>query len=200
MNKEEKDFWKRYVRWTLDDIDICYKHKANVGAAKLICAAVDALGSFYVGRGYENDEQKIRAKGGSGKSGIVRAGSRDAFIAFVSNYMPEIKKFILRIEDVGKKNGAELLYDHFRNGLIHEGLPGIGLGIIRKRDKRFFLPAEGFVALVNLPALKATFKQAVRKYSKSLNDDSQPERLHRWRDRYLYLKRFRMKNFRPDKK
>jgi len=200
MNKEEKVFWNRFTRWTLADIDTCYKYKANVGAAKLICAAVDAIGSFYAGRGYENDEQKIRPKGGSGKSETTRAGSRDAFIAFVSNYMPEIKKFILRIEDVGKKNGAELLYDHFRNGLIHEGLPNIGLGIVRRKDKKVLLPAEGYVALVNLPALKTTFKQAVKEYSKSLNDNSQPERLHRWRDRYLYLKRFRMKNFRPDKK
>lgn len=196
MNKEEKEFWNRFIRWTLNDIDTCFKYKANVGAAKLICTAIDSFGSFYIGRGFENDEQQVRPKGGSRSSRPTKAGSRDAFVSFISNYMPEINKFILSIEGIGKKNGSELLYDHFRNGLIHGGLPGIGLGIVRKRDKKVLLPSKGYIALINLPALKSVLKVAVKHYSKDLSNNGLPERLRRWRDRFNYLKLFRVKKFR----
>lgn len=196
MNGEEKNFWKRFVEWTLADIDICLKYKANVGAAKLICAAIDSFGSFYIGRGFKSKENDVRPKGGSGHTQAEKAGSRDAFIAFVSNYMPNLKKFVLGIEGIGRKNGAELLYDHFRNGLIHEGLPEIGIGIARKRDKRILLSAEGYIALVNLFPLKSALKSAVKQYTKELNAKNQPERLQRWRDRFNHLKRFKIKKFR----
>lgn len=196
MNPEEREFWNRLKRWTLNDIDICLGHNANVGAAKLMCCAIESFGSFYIGRGFNEDERRVRPKGGSGENRASRVGVKNAFVAFVKNYISELNSFILRIEGLGKKNGGELLYDHFRNNLIHEGSPSIGIGIIREEGNRILVRAEGYIALVNLLALRNALERAITSYDGGLNDEAQPERLRRWRDRYNDLKRFKMGGFR----
>jgi len=195
MNKKETVFWEQFIKWTLDDIDVCIKYNANVGAAKLICSAIDSFGSFYVGRGFMGDENRVRPKGGSGNTD-EKSGVRDAFVAFGSNYMSDLKTFIVTIDGLGKKNGVEILYDHFRNGLIHAGMPGIGLGIVRNDDQNVFLRKDGFVAMVNIIALRSALDCGLKKFTVDLNDSNQPERLVRWRDRYSSLELFYLKKFR----
>lgn len=196
MNTEEKYFWKKFIKWTLDDIDVCIKHDANAGAAKLMCAAIDSFGSFYVGKGFEGDENKVRPQGGSSNTSSEQSGVRKAFIAFGSNYLYELKTFIIRIDGLGKKNGVEILYDHFRNGLIHAGMPEVGLEIIRENDQEILLQKNGYIALINIIALRSSLSSGLEKFTADLNDKNQPERLIRWRDRYVHLKRFSIKNFR----
>ena len=46
MNNQERLFWKQFKRWHLDDIERAIKAEAYVGAAKLICCAIDAFAGF----------------------------------------------------------------------------------------------------------------------------------------------------------
>lgn len=194
MNKEEKYFWDSFKRWTIDDIDICFKYKANVATAKLICCAIDAFGSFYIGRGFRGRESLVRPGGGSGSSNPEKKGSRDAFVAFSSNYIYEAKNLVIKVGGK-KKNGTEFLYDNFRNGLIHGGVPSGGVGIVRTKSKKIFVGISAQGILINLRPFKTSLKQAIRSYDKDLKDLNQPERLKRWRDRYRYLKLFNLRHF-----
>lgn len=186
MNSIEKNFWDTLKHWVLDDIDVCLDHNANVGATKLIFSAIEVFGSFYVGRGYKNNENLVRAKAGSGKQ-VEKAGSKKAFKAFVKSYLPEFNKVIFNIN--GKRiKAADLLYTHFRCGLIHEGVMKVGTGIVKENWRDLFVPApKGFLTFLNIHAMRDYLRTAVNSFDKDLSDLNQPERLRRWGDRYKFL-------------
>ena len=195
MNEEEKNFWDLFKAWTLNDINICFKNRANIATVILICCAIDAFGSFYIGRGFMGKENLVRPSGGSGGSKPEEAGSRNAFVAFASNYIPEAKGFVIKL-GTKKKNGTEFLYDNFRNGLIHGAIPHGGVGIVRKRDRKIFVGVSQYGYLINIRPFKTALRRAVEQYDRDLRDSKQPERLVRWRDRYRFLQLFNLKHFR----
>ncbi len=49
MNNQERVFWEKFIRWHLDDIERAINAEAYVGAAKLICCAIDAFAGFRFG-------------------------------------------------------------------------------------------------------------------------------------------------------
>ncbi len=195
MNKKEKEYWENYIKWTLEDIDLCMNNHAYLAAAKLICLAIDSLGSFYVGRGYKGNEKCTRPKGGSGLSQQEPCGPKKAFVAFVSNYMPQFKDSVVIIGEK-QKNGANFLHDHFRNGLVHEGLPDAGVAIIDDDDNaKLFPKGKKFILAINIKPFWKVFKLALEKYNADISDPNQPERLSRWHDRYNYLQTFNVHSF-----
>lgn len=155
MNRQEKEFWERFKRWHLDDIEKAVKAGAYVGAAKLICCAIDALSGFRFGA-------------------ATYAGSKFRFISFMKEFMPRFKYRLLAKsggEVRYKRSVLEMFYKSFRSGLIHEGLPGVGTGVFRDEDVHllFRTPTPDRLE-INIFALSAYLKFAFKEYEKKLNN------------------------------
>ncbi len=118
MNEQEKLFWEQFKRWHLNDIEKTIQAGAYVGAAKLICCAIDALSGFRFGATEYN-------------------GSKYRFVNFMKEFMPRFRYRLLaksRGKVLYKRSILELFYNNFRSGLIHEGLPGIGTGVFYEKN------------------------------------------------------------------
>ena len=216
MTKEEKAFWEKFKRWHLESIDRCIANDVNFGAATLILITIDALGGFYKGLIEKEVEEIYKCKKcGSQKKirkkkWLVRVGgnrvnpakkiysidgikyeesnSRDVFVNFIKNYMRDFFKEVQ--EGTKKKRAVEILYSHFRNGLVHESGPKIGTGVYRSYSPELFksYPKQKIFMAINLLSFRDRFVKAFYDYEKDLFNEKQPERLKRWRDRFDYLK------------
>lgn len=217
MTKQEKSFWEKFKRWHLGSIDRCIANDVNFGAATLILTTIDALGGFYKGLIEKEiieiykcrkcgDKKRLKRKkwlvrmGGNRTNpankiytinGInyEESNSKGAFVNFIKNYMRDFFEMVQK--GTKKKRAVEILYSHFRNGLVHEGGPKIGTGVYRNYTPELFKPNPGqkiFMA-INLLSFRDRFVKALYDYEKDLFDiENQPERLNRWRDRFNYLK------------
>ena len=134
MNKNEKEFWKQYKRWYLDDIQKCIDSNANFGAMTLILTTIDALGGFYKGlvKREVNEvyicskckttknvkkEKLLVLQGGKRNKPTVpifnisgqnyeESSNRDVFVGFIKDYM---HNFFQKIQQ-GTKKGELLKY------------------------------------------------------------------------------------------
>jgi len=216
MTEEERLFWEQFKRYHLEDIDRCIANNANFGALTLILITIDALGGFYKGliekeieEVYECKNCRIRRRNKK-KKWVVRVGgnrvdlakktyiingikyeesnSRDVFVNFIKNYMRDFFKEVQK--GTRKKRAVEILYSHFRNGLIHEGVPKIGTTVYRRYTPELFesYPHQEIFMRINLLSFRDRFLKALYDYERDLFDINQPERLKRWRDRFNYLK------------
>jgi len=154
MNRQEKEFWARFKRWCLQDIEKAIQVEAYVGAAKLICCAIDALSGFRFGA-------------------TSYAGSKFRFISFMKEFMPRFK-YRLVAKSGGKvlykRSILEMFYDNFRSGLIHEGLPGIGTGVFKNEDTHLLFRTPTPEKLeINIFGLFEYLKFAFGEYEKKLN-------------------------------
>ncbi|MBI4078965.1 MAG: hypothetical protein HY429_01570 [Candidatus Levybacteria bacterium] len=154
MNEQEKEFWEKFKRWNLDDIERTIKTEAYVGAAKLICCVIDALAGFRFGA-------------------VSNQGSKFRFISFVKEFMPKFKYRLLAKRNgivIYKRSILEMLYNNFRSGLIHEGLPGIGTGIFRDENihSLFRIPKPDKLE-INVLGLFEYLKFALSEYEGKLN-------------------------------
>jgi len=203
MTKQEKTFWEKFKRWHIESIDRCIANNVNFGAATLILTTIDALGGFYKGliEKKVNRKKKLLVRMGGSRANPPKkiytikgvkyeeSSSRDVFVNFIKNYMRDFFEEVQK--GTRKKRAVEILYSHFRNGLVHEGGPKIGTGVYRNYSPELFksYPKQKIFMAINLLSFRDRFVKALYDYEKDLFDiKNQPERLKRWRDRFNYLK------------
>lgn len=156
MNNKEIFFWNKFKRWHLNDIEKAIKADANVGAAKLICCALDALAGFRFGATkYE--------------------GSKSRFLSFVKEFMPAFKRR-LKLKSGGiilyRRSVLEMFYNNFRSGLVHEGLPGIGTEIIKDKNKNLlYITPTPDLLQINILGLFEYLKVTFDTYDKRLKSE-----------------------------
>lgn len=196
MNDEQKDIWERFKRWHLDDIDKCLAIQANYAATKTMLSFIDALGAFYGGL-IEHRGKSYVLPGGNrkhiGKTKQMNSkiyeqtSTKKQFLNFVKNYMTEFFKY--KVVSGNKQiRLSDILYDHFRCGMIHEGHPKYGTGIIRENSRVIAYENYGGVRVaLNILTLRDMLRNAVFSYEKDLADQDQKERMIRWLERYNYL-------------
>lgn len=214
MTKQEKEFWEKFKRWHLESIDRCIANDVNFGAITLILITTNALGGFYKGliekevtEVYEckkyNNKRKVKKKkwlvrvGGSRANPAKKiyfingikyeeSSNRDVFVNFIKNYMRDFFREVQK--GTKKKRAVEILYSHFRNGLVHEGGPKIGTGVYRSYSPELFksYPQQKIFMAINLLSFRDRFVKALYDYERDLF--GLKERLTRWRDRFNYLK------------
>ncbi|OGY15518.1 MAG: hypothetical protein A2784_02310 [Candidatus Chisholmbacteria bacterium RIFCSPHIGHO2_01_FULL_48_12] len=169
MNNQERLFWKQFKRWHLDDIERAIKAEAYVGAAKLICCAIDAFAGF--------------------RFGAVRyPGSKFRFISFVKEFMPNFKYRLLAKRNgrvIYKRSILEMLYNNFRSGLIHEGLPGVGTNIFEDQNTNLlFKTPKPDMLEINILGLFEYLKFAIGEYEKRLTEK---DILNSFRERFKFI-------------
>jgi hypothetical protein len=219
MDQQEKEFWDKLKRWHLDDIDICLANGANYAATKTMLSLIDALGGFYGGlvekevneiyecknckkqKFFKKKKYLVRA-GGGGRSkniktynvdGVIyeESGSKKEFLNFVNNYINEFYK--IKIKSKTKKwRAAEILYDHFRCGLIHEGHSKFGTGITNYNDMEIFKYDLGVPIALNIVCLRDLVRRAIFEFEKDVFHKKIKERVIRWEDRFNYLSELKL--------
>lgn len=193
MNAQELDFWEKLKRWHLDDIDICIGNGANYAATKMMLTLIDILGALYGGLVQKGDNYYVLAGGGRGNAKTVvidkvtyeKSGTKAQFKNFVKNYMHEFYEIFISTNNK-RIRAVEVLYNHFRCGLVHEGHSKYGTGIIRENNDQL-ISQRGLYITLNILALRDLVRKAMFNFEKDLNDNKQPERMIRWRIRYKYL-------------
>lgn len=168
-NKQEKEFWEKLKRWHFDDIEKAISAKAYVGAAKLICCAIDAFAGFRFGA-------------------VTYQGSKFRFISFVKEYMPKFKYRLKAKKNrsvIYKRSILEMVYNNFRSGLIHEGLPGVGTAIFKDQNTSilFKTPTPDMLK-INILGLFEYFRFAIGEYEKRL---IQKDILEKFRNRLNFV-------------
>lgn len=161
MDENEKDFWEKFKKWQIDDIQIAINCKSYVSAAKLICCAIDSIAGFRFGANSNH-------------------GSKFRFTNFVKEFMPSFKTRLKctkpRVKDglvvwetQYKRSVIEMFYNNFRSGLIHEGLPGIGTEIVFYHNtKVLFSSPNADLVRFNILGLFEYLKNALEVYEKRL--------------------------------
>lgn len=178
MTEEEKEFWENYKKRALEGIEDLLKRRKRIAAAKLIFIAIENFGSWRLGR----DEKGKVLPGGGGRSTseIIRLGyevkkNHEAFDCFLKEYIKDHSKEFFDERDV--------LWNSFRNGLIHDGIVANGHSVtlsgnmIKKSNGRVFVNAKKLFDLIK--------NKSLPKYDRELDDFV----LNRWRKRYKYLKK-----------
>lgn len=169
MNTQEKEFLERFKRWHLDDIEKAIHAEAYVGAAKLICCAIDAFSGFRFGA-------------------VNYQGSKPRFISFVKEFMPKFRYRLLAKRNgrvIYKRSILEMLYNNFRSGLIHEGLPGIGTNIFKdEKLNLLFKTPKPDILEINILGLFEYLKSAIGEYEKRLTE---VEVLNNFRERLKFI-------------
>ncbi|MBI5071885.1 hypothetical protein HZB93_03285 [Candidatus Falkowbacteria bacterium] len=196
MNEEEKEFWEKLKRWHLDDVDICIGNNANYAASKMMLTLIDILGAFHGGMiRYKSKyyvlpggkrKQKSKTIKIEGKN-YEQTTNKEQFLSFLKNYIHEF--YEIKVKHGSKeKRAAEILYDHFRCGLVHEGHSKLGTGLARINNAEPIINKDGLLVL-NILALRDLVRRATFKFEKDLNKEKM---LKRWRERYNFLtKEFR---------
>jgi len=161
MNYDEKKFWENYKKKLVNPIDVLIENHHDIAATKLILSGIDSLAGFYAGR--------------------VRSGSvRKTFIDFVEEYMPKfdsikftgVKLINFKTKKEIKKP-SEILYDIFRNDLIHDGTLGIGVEVYRDKDIRILWAGSGIdIFRINILGFFEYYKKAIKEYEKDLFTDN----------------------------
>lgn len=200
MNDVQKDFWDKLKRWHLDDIDICLANNANYAATKTMLSFIDVLGAFYGGLIEHKGKYYVLAGGGSrtkkrikiNKKLYEESGTKKQFLNFTKNYLNEFFQYKLKVKSK-KVNLAGILYDHFRCGMIHEGHPKSGTGILRENSPIIiYYNYGGLKVALNILALRDMLRRAVFKFEQDLSDSKQPERMARWEERFNYLYKLKL--------
>lgn len=203
MTSQEREFWERLKDWHLNDIDICLANGANYAAARTMLSYVDILGGFYGGLIKREGDYCVRVQEpGTSKNSVKinndeyeKSGTKKQFFRFVRKYMNAFYriKVKVRTEHIEKElRLADILYDHFRCGLVHEGHPKLGTEIVRENSDVILRVRSDFnvnkpLASLNILALRDKLRSATFQFERDLNDASHPERLARWRERYEFL-------------
>ena len=200
MNKQEIDFWEKLKRWHLDDIDKCLAVNANYAAAKTMLSLIDALGALYGGLIEYKGKYYVLA-GGCSRSKITKkiyrkqyeeSGTKKQFLNFTKNYLNEFFQYKIKVKSK-EILLADILYDHFRCGLIHEGHPKFGTGICRENNLNFFYFNYGGVRVaLNILALRDMLRRATFAYERDLFDKRQPEKMKRWKERFRFLSKLKI--------
>ncbi|MBU0999196.1 hypothetical protein KKG24_02715 [Patescibacteria group bacterium] len=194
------DFWEKLKRWHLDDIDKCLVVNANYAATKTMLSLVDALGALYGGLIEHKGKYYVLVGDGSRSKATIKlyrkqyeeSGTKKQFLNFTKNYLNEFFQYKTKVKS-REILLADILYDHFRCGLIHEGHPKFGTGICRENNFNFFILNSGGVKIaLNILALRDMLRRAVFTYEKDLFDKTQPERMKRWKERFKYLSKLRI--------
>ena len=195
MNNEQIEFWNKLKRRHLDDIDKCLAINANYAATKTMLSFIDVLGSFYCGliESNKNYYIPVSAESNIKKPAIIngkkykRSGSGQCFVKFTKKYLGGIFKYKIK---VGGKfvSASEILYNHFRCGMIHEGHSKYGTGIFRENLGALFIPdINGLEIALNILALRDTLRNATFNYENDLLLPKDPFIYERWFERYNYL-------------
>jgi len=206
---EQIKFWNKIKRWNLQNIEICLANNANSSALLTMLAFIDFLGGFYGGLirkkvVHENEKKSIewlvRAGGQRKKTkeyykideiNYEKSGPRDQFLNFVKNYMNVFHK--TRFKKNGKSRiAADILYDHFRCGFVHEGFSKTGTGIIREHNNVVWIINDPSCPIIlNIYALRDLLRKSVFEYEKDVFEKKLKERTVRWKDRYKYIMEFK---------
>jgi len=194
MNNEQRDFWDTLKRWHLDDIDKCLAVEANYAATKTMLSFIDVLGAFYGGLIKYKGKYYVPAGGGgrskkpviiNGKSYEV-SGTKNQFLNFTKNYLHEF--FEARVPIGKKMRLSDVLYDHFRCGMIHEGHSKLGTGIARVNTPIvIYSNYDNVPVVLNILALRDMLRRATFEYERDLFGVKQLERMRRWQERYDFL-------------
>lgn len=198
MNDEQREIWEKLKRWHFDDIEKCLNADANFAAAKMELTFIDILGAFYGGL-IEDKGQYYVLKGRGRYSKNIKTcvingriyeetGTKRQFLNFTKNYLNEF--YIFKIKSNSKKIiAADILYEHFRCGLIHEGFPKYGTGIYKSNDGELFSFDQGVKVALNIITLRDRLMIAVEEFE---NDLIKKERIMRWQQRFDYLNKLKI--------
>ncbi|KKP88720.1 MAG: hypothetical protein UR93_C0009G0008 [Berkelbacteria bacterium GW2011_GWA2_35_9] len=194
LDNTKIEFWNKFKRWHLDDIDICLANNANYAATKTMLSLIDSLGGFYGGLIEYNNIYYVPAGGGSRSKKIYdinnksfeKSGSKKQFLNFTKNYLHEF--FETKLPFGKNIRLSDVLYEHFRCGIIHEGQPKFGTGITKENTPIvIYTNYKNIPVVLNILALRDMLRRAVFEYERDLSDNKQPERMIRWQIRYDFL-------------
>jgi hypothetical protein len=185
ITDNEKQNWDSLKRWHLDDIDI--------------------LGGFYSGlifKEKDDSDKKINKylvrSGGNRRNKSKKiyrvnnkeyeeSGSKEVFLNFVKNYINEFYKIKIK---TNKKSwsAAEILYDHFRCGFMHEGHAKLGTGIVKSNDKEIIkFNIENVPIVLNILYLRDLVRKAVFEFEDDVFVKQEKANVRRFKDRFEYL-------------
>ncbi len=141
-------FLDRTIRWMRHDVEICMKSDAYVGAMKLMLGDVAALAGFYSGRTTskpKNDEKE--------------------FMTFFDTYFHELNSLphSIILKPMDGTRPKNLIYTHFRCGLVHEHLMKFGTAIDRRDDNNYLYLTDSGVT-INIMKFYRDYLQTLEDY------------------------------------
>lgn len=153
----QESFLDRLTRWFTHDVDVCMNNDAFIGAMTLMLCHISALSSYYSGRTIErvqSDEKEFLDF------------YKKYFIVFPVITQPKIN------DRTGKIKSVSIIYNHFRCGLIHEGLMKNGTALDRGRDKpSFYIHQSSGDIVLNVDHFYEDYKKVIEKYKKDIRHD-----------------------------
>lgn len=200
LTDDQTTFWKDLTNRFENDIKKCLDAQANYSATIVMLTYIDILGSFYGGlTKYEKSKSEYYVRGGgAGRSkkskktktinNIIyeESGTKEQFKNFIKNHIDEIYSY----RSSKNISGTDLIYEHFRCGMIHEGNPRFGMGIFRNSSSNLFIEnhytenQNKYDIVLNIIKLFELIKCARTKFDQSLR---QKNRIVRWNERYNFL-------------
>jgi len=191
MTRQEKNFWNKFKKQSLDDIEFLIKNNKDISALRNILCMIDALAGFFTGRKDKGVEK-------SWFSYIDRVMKRvkNLNIKGSNLYFPNLKiySYHRRERNTGSRkkqnieNCCALLYSIYRTGVIHDGMLPVSffitktnnnVWIIRKGDKQYKIG-------IDVVRLSDALRDSIERYEKSFESD--PKRIKNFRKRFQFLK------------
>lgn len=156
MNDQES-FLDRLTRWFTHDVKVCIENDAFIGAMTLMLCHISAFASYYSGRVVDrpqNDEKEFLDF------------YQKYFTVFPVITQPQIDNRTGRIKEVS------LIYNHFRCGLIHEGLMKKGTALDRGIEKpNFYIHINSRDIVLNVDHFYEDYKKVIQKYKNDVRND-----------------------------
>lgn len=172
MDHDEKNFWENYKKDLIDPVQTLIDDNQYTAAAKLILSGIDSLAAFYTGR-------------------TTPGNVKTSFIKFIDDYMPHFNDvnfqggvLIVRKTNRRINKASEIVYEIFRNDLLHDGSLGIGVGVYRDNNDKILWTGSGVqVFNININGLFGYFKKAINDFE---HDISAKQQVHQqFRKKYL---------------
>lgn len=139
---------ERTKRWMLHDVEVCMQNDAFIGAATLMMSHLSALAGYYAGR----------------QANRPRSDAKE-FIKFTNKYLVSFPRMTIK--------GQHLLYNDFRNGLIHEHLPKKGTALDNDDEKPiYYFEPNKHLHVLNLAKFYLEYIDAIGQYLDDVRQDN----------------------------
>jgi len=150
MNSEEP-FIDKMIRWMKHDVKVCMDNDAYVGAMKLMMNDISALAGFYAGRNTPKPSPPIT--------------DEIEFMNFFDNYFKVLNALphSIILKPVQGMKVINLIYTHFRCGLIHEHLMKNGTAIDKRGDNEYLYLTQGGIT-ININCLYNDYLKTLEEY------------------------------------